>query len=81
MHNSNVKLYPSIDGNPVKNPVAFCHFMRHKGYLTEAQIKVHGCISRKCGRLQKLDCPYWAERRERKVNAKAARRKLAERAL
>lgn len=78
---SSDKYYIGIDGNPVKNPVAFCHYAKHKGYLSEKMIKIHGCLQKNCSRMRKLDCPFWEERRLRKVNAKLARKQLEERKL
>lgn len=78
---SDEEIYIGIDGNQVKSPVAFCHFHKHKGYMTVNMIKVHGCLKKNCSRLQRLDCQYWEDRKERKRNKKDAKRKLAERKL
>ena len=71
----------SIDGNPVNDPVAYCHYRKHKGYLTPSLIRVHGCAKKQCRRMEKLDCKYWDEKRERKKLSKAAKKALMERAL
>lgn len=75
------RIYIGIDGNPVKTPVAFCHYKKHYGYMSEKMLKLHGCLQKNCGRLRKLDCPYWEERRQKKLNAKLARKQLEERKL
>lgn len=78
---SDEEVYIGIDGNQIKSPVAICHFYKHRGYLTVNMIKVHGCIKRNCGRLQRLDCQYWEDRKKRKENAKKARKEFKERKL
>lgn len=70
-----------IDGNAVKAPVAFCHYYKHRGYLTPKLIRTHGCIQRHCGRLEKLDCPFWEDRKNRKAMAKQRRKEREERKL
>lgn len=62
------KLFRSIDGNYIKEPVAYCKF--HKGHLTLKQMKLHRCMSRGCTRLKKIDGPYWEEHKRRKDAAK-----------
>lgn len=70
------KSFRLIDGNETKDPVAYCHYRRHPGYMTAGLIKTHGCLRRKCPKLQKLECEYWEERRRRKNMAKMAKRQL-----
>ena len=51
--------YRSIDGNWIKCPVGYCS--RYKGYITEKQAKVHGCLKRHggiCGRFQTVKGEY-----------------------
>lgn len=48
--------YQTIDSNWTIKPIAYCHY--YDGYLTEKQIKVHGCLYKKngfCKRLEPLD--------------------------
>lgn len=71
--------FKSIDGNMVKSPVAYCTYSRHRGYLTEKQIKVHGCLKRGCPRLSRLECEYWEERKNRKKKTKLEKRQFLER--
>ena len=73
--------YISIDGNPIKSPVAICHFKKHRGYLTVRLIKTHGCLKKGCPRLQRLDCPFWEQRKKRKELAKEKRKQRESRAL
>ena len=68
------QLYKSIDGNTIKNPVAYCK--SHKGYLSLKQLKVHRCTSRCCIGLEKLDCPHWRERNRRRELSKQKRKEL-----
>ena len=75
------KYYRGIDGNPIKEPVAICHFNKHRGYLTPSMIKTHGCLKRDCSRLQKLDCQYWQERKQRKSNSRMAKQDLLEKKI
>ena len=47
--------YASIDGNPLKNPTAYC--THYHGYLSERLIKVHRCRKKHggaCARLQNM---------------------------
>ncbi len=47
--------YTSIDGNPLKNPTAYC--THYHGYLSERLIKVHRCRKKHggaCARLQNM---------------------------
>ena len=76
-----VKLYRGMDGNPVKNPIAVCHYYKHRGYMTENMVKRHGCLQKNCRRLQRIDSPFWEERKQRKLNAKAAKQKLYEKCI
>ena len=73
--------YISIDGNPVNEPVAYCHYRKHRGYLTPNLIKTHGCAKKQCQRMEKLDCKYWEEKKERKKLSKAAKKAFMERTL
>lgn len=70
-----------IDGNPIKSPVAFCHYRKHRGYLTPKLMKTHGCLQRQCSRLEKLDSEFWDERRRKKNMAKIAKQMLEEKKL
>ena len=47
--------YTSIDGNPLKNPTAYC--THYHGYLSENLIRVHRCRKKHggaCARLQNM---------------------------
>ena len=51
--------YTSIDGNPLKNPTAYC--THYHGYLSERLIKVHRCRKKHggvCGRYQNMKGEY-----------------------
>lgn len=53
---SDIDLYKSIDGNPIKNPVGYCVY--HKGYVSDRQAKVHRCFRKHggtCGRLKDME--------------------------
>lgn len=61
--------YKTIDKNITKQkPVAYCK--THKYYLTEKQMKLHRCLTRKCTGLQRLSHEFWDEREERKRQKK-----------
>ena len=63
----------------IKDPVAYCK--SHKCYLSKKQMKVHRCLSRGCTGLQKMDCPYWEERKQRKESAKKKRKEIYSNAI
>lgn len=75
------ELYKAIDGNMSKLPVGYCHYYKHRGYMSKKLLELHGCNSRKCKRLEKLECKYWEDRKKRKENAKKARKEFKERKL
>lgn len=55
-YTSDIDLYKSIDGNPIKNPVGYC--MYHKGYVSDRQAKVHRCFRKHggtCGRMKDME--------------------------
>lgn len=66
----------SIDGNDIKNPVAYCRC--HKGHLSLKQMQLHRCTSRNCISLVKMDVPYWQERQRIKEEKKERRRQYAQ---
>lgn len=68
-------LYKSIDGNKIKQPVAYCK--SHHRYLSKKQMRVHRCISRGCTGLQPTDDEFWEERRRRKQAKKEKRNYIA----
>jgi hypothetical protein len=43
-------IWQCIDGTFAKkqNIRAYCHMIKHRGHLTDALVKSHGCISKKC---------------------------------
>ena len=58
----------------IKNPVAYCTY--HLCVLTERDIENHRCMQRHCGRLRRLDHPYWERRKERaKMRAERERKR------
>jgi hypothetical protein len=44
--------------------VARCHALLHRGYLSKQLVEAHGCITKKCCFLEKLEHEYWQEFRE-----------------
>lgn len=50
--------YRSIDGNWIRAPKAMGFCTYHRGYLTEKQVKLHGCRTRHkgiCARLRDME--------------------------
>jgi hypothetical protein len=43
------------------NILARCHVMTHRGYLTKALIKSHGCLNKRCTFFEKLRKDYWRQ--------------------
>ena len=50
-----------IDGHYAsdKNIIARCHFMAHRGHLTERLMEEHDCIAKKCVFFEKAKPKYW----------------------
>ena len=49
-----------------ENAVAFCHSLKHKGYLSESMLKQHGCLEKQCPMLSKYeDRAFWIKRKIR----------------
>lgn len=58
--------------------VGYCHYKLHQGYLSEKQLKNHGCLGKQCPHLQKYEQhQFWVRRAE--IKALKLARKEAER--
>lgn len=57
-----------------RNVVAYCR--KHKGYITENQMRRKECLKKQCFYLEKIDNPFWEEREKKKA---AKKKKRAER--
>ncbi len=54
--------------------VGFCHSRAHQGYLSEKQLKAHGCLCKQCPKLQKYEShKFWIRRAEIKAAKKLAK--------
>lgn len=60
--------YRLVDGNYSEKAYAYCK--AKQAYLTLRQIKLHQCTRKNCCSLQKLDIPYWEQRKNRKKGKK-----------
>lgn len=74
--------YCGIDKNEIKDPVAYCHYIKHRGFLTPSMMKTHGCLRKQCRHLEKIEeHPHWEARRQRKQSAKRSKQELMEKQL
>ena len=58
-----------IDGNGClrKHALGYCHYKKHKGYMTKALLKEHECLKKSCPLLEKFENrPFWIQREEAK---------------
>jgi len=74
--------YCGIDGLELKDPVAYCHYWRHKGFLGKNMMKQHQCLSKECKYLEKIEShSFWKRRRLRNLNKRKKRKEWKERTL
>ena len=60
--------YNYMHGQPSpENSVAYCHVNKHKGRLSVKIMKKHECLKKQCPWLEKLEHPYWDQRKARKA--------------
>lgn len=50
--------------------VGYCWSTLHRGYISEKQLKQHGCLNKHCPALQKFLHPYWKKRDNKQFNRK-----------
>jgi len=43
----------------IKNVIARCHLLAHRGYLTKSLVELHDCIKKKCPFFEKMKPEYW----------------------
>ena len=56
------KIYLKMQAHP-ENAVAYCHNLKHLGYLSEKLLKQHQCIQKQCPLLEKYEDNYFWLRR------------------
>lgn len=69
------------------NVMGYCHFFKHRGYITRSILKNHECVKKQCSFLQKnTSNPYWtaveriqAAEKRKKETAKRLKREEEER--
>ena len=57
-----------------KNLIGFCHYSKHRGFITRSVLKTHNCDGKMCHYLEKFeDHPFWIERKKQKDRKKTSK--------